>query len=77
MADANHKARPLVTERFVTIRQSRRYQDVDALLKHPYTPPRMYSWMKLSGRWISDAGFKPGQRARIVVEAGRLIITPA
>lgn len=77
MADANYKARPLVTERFVTIQQSRRYQDMRALLKRPRTEPLMYAWMKLSGRWISDAGFEPGQRVRIQVEAGRLVITPA
>ncbi|SAK88306.1 hypothetical protein AWB78_04608 [Caballeronia calidae] len=74
MADANLKARPPVTERFVTIQQSRR----DSRSKKPYwqrTDPPLYPWMKLAGRWIEHAGFHAGQRVKINVEHGRLVIT--
>ncbi|WP_404980237.1 MULTISPECIES: SymE family type I addiction module toxin [unclassified Caballeronia] len=32
-------------------------------------------WIKLAGRWIEQAGFMPGQRVKINVEHGRLVIT--
>nr|WP_092006751.1 SymE family type I addiction module toxin [Paraburkholderia lycopersici] len=64
-------ARPPVTERFVTIQQSQRHQ---RNWRSRTTPP-LYPWMKLAGRWIEHAGFTPGQRVRINVEHGRLIIT--
>ncbi|WP_338935669.1 SymE family type I addiction module toxin [Paraburkholderia sp. 22B1P] len=31
--------------------------------------------IKLAGRWIEHAEFMPGQRVRITVEHGRLVIT--
>lgn len=71
MADVNLKARSPVTERFVTIQQSSRHQ---RNWRSRSTPPR-YPWMKLAGRWIERAGFEAGQRVRIVVEHGRLVIT--
>ncbi|WP_404990247.1 SymE family type I addiction module toxin [Caballeronia sp. LZ065] len=33
-----------------------------------------YPWLKLVGRWIEQAGFRPGQRVRINVEHRRLVI---
>ncbi|MFB9126574.1 type I addiction module toxin, SymE family [Paraburkholderia dipogonis] len=71
MADTNLKARPPVTERFVTIQQSMRYR---RNWRSPTIPP-LYPWMKLAGRWIEHAGFQAGQRVRINVEWGRLTIT--
>ncbi|AOY95337.1 hypothetical protein BKK79_26555 [Cupriavidus sp. USMAA2-4] len=71
MADANLKARSPVTERFVTIQQSQRHQRNG---RSRSTPP-LYPWMKLAGRWIEHAGFEAGQRVRIAVEQGRLVIT--
>ncbi|WP_408506239.1 SymE family type I addiction module toxin [Paraburkholderia sediminicola] len=76
MADANHKARPPVTERSVTIQESWRYQKPARLPFHMRKEPPTFPWMKLSGRWIETAGFEPGQRVRITVEHQRLIITP-
>ncbi|WP_454826743.1 SymE family type I addiction module toxin [Paraburkholderia xenovorans] len=32
--------------------------------------------MRIAGRWLEQAGFPPGQRVRITVEHGRLVITP-
>ncbi|AJX34732.1 SymE family type I addiction module toxin [Burkholderia oklahomensis] len=71
MADANLKARPTVTERFVTIQQSMRYR---RSWRSPTIPP-LYPWMKLAGRWIEHAGFEAGQRVKITVEHERLVIT--
>ncbi|NPT65945.1 type I addiction module toxin, SymE family [Paraburkholderia sp. RL16-012-BIC-B] len=43
---------------------------------HLRKEPPAFPWTKLSGRWIENAGFEPGQRVRITVEHQRLIITP-
>ena len=74
MADANVTSRPALSERRVTIQQSRRWR--------PYSPrPRNGSplmlWFKLSGRWLEHAGFKPHQQLKIEVQQERLVITPA
>ncbi|APR38905.1 SymE family type I addiction module toxin [Paraburkholderia sp. SOS3] len=74
MADANLEARPHVTERFVTVQQSQR----ESHSNKPYwqrSEPPCFPWLKLTGRWIEQAGFEAGQRVRINVEQGRLIIT--
>jgi len=76
MADAHHKAPPPVTERFVTIQESWRYQKPAPLPFHMGKEPATFPWMKLSGRSIETAGFEPGQRVRITVEHQKLIITP-
>ncbi|CAD6514294.1 SymE family type I addiction module toxin [Paraburkholderia sabiae] len=75
MADAHLKARPPVTERFMTIQQSRRFQRNWRKPWHLRTDPPLFPWFKLAGRWIEQAGFMPGQRVRINVEHGRLVIT--
>ncbi|MDR5795671.1 SymE family type I addiction module toxin [Caballeronia sp. LZ008] len=77
MADANLKARPPVTERFVTVQQSRRENRSRNwhLPFHRRTEPPLYPWLKLAGRWIEHAGFEAGQRVKINVEHGRLTIT--
>ncbi|WP_250512936.1 SymE family type I addiction module toxin [Caballeronia sp. INDeC2] len=36
----------------------------------PYVP-----WIRLAGRWLEHAGFAPGQRVKVNVEQGRLVIT--
>lgn len=46
-----------------------------ALLLRPQKQPPLYPWIKLSGRWLELAGFKAGQRVRVEVQHGRLIIT--
>lgn len=74
MANANHKAVAGFPERSVKVQQSLRYQ---AWPSHLSKPPKLYPWIKLSGRWIETAGFLPGQQVRITVEHGKLIITPA
>ncbi|WP_081262457.1 SymE family type I addiction module toxin [Ralstonia solanacearum] len=74
MADANHRAHPSVTERFTTIQQSRRYQRNWSVPAHLRPESPRLPWIKLAGRWIEQAGFTPGQRVRVVVEHGRMII---
>ena len=36
-----------------------------------------YSLIRVKGKWLTSAGFKPGQKVRVEVEQGRLIITAA
>ncbi|AOK56892.1 hypothetical protein WT67_25615 [Burkholderia stagnalis] len=71
MAKANHKARPPITERYVTIQESW------GVPKRMYNRPEsFYPWLRIGGMWlINDAGFVPGRKARITIEPGRLIIT--
>jgi toxic protein SymE len=75
MANANLKAHTLVTERFVTIQQSRRERR--NWHKPPYqrTEPPLFPRLKLAGRWIENAGFHADQRVRVAVEHGKLTIT--
>lgn len=75
MADANLKARPPVTERFVTIQQSQRFQRNWYKPYHLRTEPPLFPWIRLAGRWIEHAGFAPGQRVRVAAEHGKLTIT--
>lgn len=72
MADANLNAWPVHPERRVTIQQSWRYRRINA---RTHTEPPLYPWIKLSGRWLELAGFEAGQRVRIEVHNGRLVIT--
>ncbi|AWV03026.1 type I toxin-antitoxin system SymE family toxin [Burkholderia sp. JP2-270] len=77
MADANHNAPSVFHDRFVTARSSlRRRRTIPHLRFADRAPPVLHLWMKLSGRWIEAAGFEPGQRLRIDVTHGRLVITP-
>jgi len=72
-----HKSQPAVSERFVTVQVSRRFQSSWHKPPHLRTERPLYPWMKLAGRWIEHAGFHPGQRVKIDVEVGRLVITVA
>jgi toxic protein SymE len=74
MADANLKALTAHPERHITIQQSLRYQRFSS---RPRKRPPLYPWIKLAGRWLELAGFEAGQRVRVAVEHGRLVITPA
>ncbi|WP_321810979.1 SymE family type I addiction module toxin [Burkholderia sp. BCC1985] len=80
MANANHKSRPAVTERFVKIQESARHHSLSRVLRairaHRKLNTTYYPWIKLAGVWLEDAGFEAGERVRITVEHQRLIITP-
>ncbi|HHT8996036.1 TPA: SymE family type I addiction module toxin [Burkholderia cenocepacia] len=80
MANANHKSRPVVTERFVTVQESARHHSLSRVLRairaHRKLNTTYFPWIKLAGVWLEDAGFEAGERVRITVEDKRLIITP-
>ncbi|KVL40251.1 hypothetical protein WS97_05390 [Burkholderia territorii] len=80
MANANHKPRPVVTERFVKIQKSARHHSLSRVLRairaHRKLNTTYYLWIKLAGVWLEDAGFEAGERVRITVEDKHLIITP-
>ncbi|TDG26453.1 type I addiction module toxin, SymE family [Paraburkholderia silviterrae] len=54
------------------MRQSLRYRRINARAR---TVPPLYPWIKLVGRWLELADFEAGQRVRIEVHHGRLVIT--
>ncbi|WP_224788727.1 SymE family type I addiction module toxin [Pandoraea terrae] len=33
------------------------------------------AWIRMSGRWLEHAGFKPEDRVKVDVQEGRLVIT--
>ncbi|WP_277185665.1 SymE family type I addiction module toxin [Caballeronia sp. BR00000012568055] len=74
-ANANLKARPTVSERFVTIQQSRRDSRTPIQPFKKRTDPPFFPWIRLAGRWIEHAGFHAGQRVKVAVEHGKLTIT--
>ncbi|MFP3563790.1 SymE family type I addiction module toxin [Paraburkholderia sp. SIMBA_030] len=80
MADANHKAVASVTQRILTISAQRRPRPMKVLGPENYEffddlPPA--PWIRLSGRWLEEAGFGIGGRIRVEVQGNKLIITPA
>lgn len=79
MADADLKPSIQLAERSVTVQQSRRHQPLARLLKPAArrSSPPLVPWFKLSGRWLEHAGFDPGQRLKVEVQLGRLVITHA
>ncbi|WP_232477833.1 SymE family type I addiction module toxin [Caballeronia calidae] len=62
-------------ERHIKIQQSAREQARS--FRNRYQPPTLYPWLKLSGRWLEQAGFQAGQSVKVEVQHGRLVITPA
>lgn len=38
---------------------------------------RRFPVLRLGGAWLEQAGFAPGQRVQVRVDAGRLVIEPA
>ncbi|MDR3571145.1 MAG: SymE family type I addiction module toxin [Candidatus Pacebacteria bacterium] len=80
MADANHKSVAPVTQRILTISSQRRPRPMktfapDHVKFYEDLPPA--PWIRLSGRWLEEAGFEISGRIRVVVESGRLTITLA
>nr|WP_240763532.1 SymE family type I addiction module toxin [Paraburkholderia silviterrae] len=54
------------------MQQSLRYRRINARAR---SEPPLCPWIKLSGRWLELAGFEAGQRVRVEVQHGRLVIT--
>ena len=78
MADANHKAVAPVTQRILTISSQRRPRPMKIFAPahiefYEDLPPA--PWIRLSGRWLEQAGFLPRSRVRVRVMRGCLVIT--
>lgn len=71
MANANLKARPPVTERFVTIQEFLAERNS----RGRYDPPTLFPLIRLASKWPQHEGFTAGQRVTVHVEHGRLITT--
>ena len=75
MADADLNAFDAPSMRIVTIQESRRWRPYSTQRRTNHPP--LVPWLKLSGRWLEHAGFKPRQRLKVEVQQERLVITPA
>ncbi|RKR43609.1 SymE family type I addiction module toxin [Paraburkholderia sp. BL17N1] len=79
MADANDKAVAPVTQRILTISSQRRPRPMKTYAPahiefFPDLPPA--PWIRLSGRWLKEAGFEISGKTGVEVQKGRLVITP-
>lgn len=75
MAESDHNAPNSFPDRSVTIRESWRHIGKPDP-RGGETEMTTFTWMRIAGCWLEDAGFIPGHRARIKVTMGQLIITP-
>jgi toxic protein SymE len=81
MANANNKTAKDGSVRFLTVSAQRRPPSYPK----SWPPQRKIGrrdlanapWIRLTGRWLEDAGFEIASRIRVEVEPGRLVITPA
>jgi toxic protein SymE len=79
MADANLKAVAPVTQRILTISSQRRprprkvFEPAYRKLKGDLPPA---PWIRLSGRWLEQAGFTINGKIRVEIDRGKLVITP-
>ncbi|MBI0325477.1 SymE family type I addiction module toxin [Burkholderia plantarii] len=77
MAAKDHNAPHLFPNRFVTIRESFRYnRDTVSPTGRRQFELTTFPSMRISGKWLEAAGFEPPQRVKIEVTSGRLILTP-
>ncbi|VWB09809.1 hypothetical protein BLA6993_00283 [Burkholderia lata] len=78
MADANLKARPPITERFITMQRKRDIGRYGMRVIYDESCEPLHLWLKIAGRWlIHDVGFHAGQKLLVHVEHGKLTITAA
>ncbi len=75
MADANLNALPAHPERHATVQQRMRWRPPPKW-QGQWKNPAFFPLLRIAGKWLIQAGFEPGQRVRITVEHGRLVITP-
>jgi toxic protein SymE len=75
MTDANLNALHAHPERHATVQQIMRWRP-EPKPGRDWRTPRFFPWLRIAGMWLERAGFPPGQRVRIEVEHGRLVITP-
>ena len=43
--------------------------------RHGYRTPAVVPYLRARGRWLEQAGFHVGDRIRVSVEPGRLVLT--
>jgi toxic protein SymE len=80
MAKRNHKTEDGNSVRYLTISK----------LRQPFYRPKGWPfwmntpedyppapWIRLSGRWLEEAGFEISGKVRVEVQKGKLVITPA
>ncbi|APR34341.1 hypothetical protein BTO02_01775 [Paraburkholderia sp. SOS3] len=80
MAERNHKTENGNSVRYLTVSK----------LRQPFNRPKHWPswkssyedyppvpWIRLSGRWLNEAGFDISGKVRVEVEKGKLVITPA
>ncbi|MDR5767963.1 MULTISPECIES: SymE family type I addiction module toxin [unclassified Caballeronia] len=78
MADTDLKSNLSVSQRFMICDAAMRECDIKtAHNRGKYERPIPVPYIRLMGKWLAQAGFKPRSRVCVQVEDGRLIITPA
>ncbi|MDQ7982492.1 SymE family type I addiction module toxin [Paraburkholderia sp. SARCC-3016] len=80
MADRNHKAEDGTSVRHLTVSKLRQpfYRPKHwPSWRHNYEDYPPVPWIRLSGRWLEEAGFEISGKARVEVQKGKLVITPA
>jgi toxic protein SymE len=75
MADTHLNASPAHPERRATVQQLMRWRP-SPKPGRDWRTPTFFPWLRIAGMWLEQAGFPPGQRVRIEVQYGRLVITP-
>ena len=80
MAERNHKTEDGTSVRYLTV--SRLRQPFYRPKEWPFwkSTPADYPpapWIRLSGRWLEDAGFEISDKVRVEVQKDKLVITPA
>jgi toxic protein SymE len=75
MANTNLNALRAHPERRATVQQIMRWRP-EPKPGRDWRTPTFFPWLRIAGMWLEQAGFEPGQRVRIQVEHGRLVITP-
>jgi toxic protein SymE len=75
MANASLKALHTHPERHATVQQIMRWRP-SPKPGRDWRTPTFFPWLRIAGMWLEQAGFPPGQRVRIEIQHGRLVITP-
>ncbi|MEI6003291.1 type I addiction module toxin, SymE family [Paraburkholderia bengalensis] len=75
MAGANLNASCAHPERHATVQQIMRWRPPPKW-QGQWNTLTFFPLQRIAGKWLIQAGFEPGQRVRITVEHGRLVVTP-